>query len=69
MKKIFSCLLLCTLLCALPAHAAYADVPEGEWYQPYVTELSAQGVISGYEDGSFRPDGTVTWGEALKLIL
>lgn len=69
MKKFFSCLLLCTLLCALPAHAAYADVPEGEWYQPYVTELSAQGVISGYEDGSFRPDGTVTWGEALKLIL
>lgn len=69
MKKFFSCLLLCTLLCALPAHAAYADVPEGEWYQPYVTELSAQGVISGYEDGTFRPDGTVTWGEALKLIL
>lgn len=69
MKKIFSCLLLCTLLCALPAHAAYADVPEWEWYQPYVTELSAQGVISGYEDGSFRPNGTVTWGEALKLIL
>ena len=69
MKKIFSCLLLCTLLCALPAHAAYSDVPEWEWYQPYVTELSAQGVISGYEDGTFRPDGTVTWGEALKLIL
>ena len=69
MKKFFSCLLLCTLLCALPAHAAYSDVPEWEWYQPYVTELSAQGVISGYEDGTFRPDGTVTWGEALKLIL
>ena len=69
MKKFFSCLLLCALLCVLPAHAAYSDVPEGEWYQPYVTELSAQGVISGYEDGTFRPDGTVTWGEALKLIL
>ena len=69
MKKFFSCLLLCTLLCVLPAHAAYSDVPEWEWYQPYVTELSAQGVISGYEDGTFRPDGTVTWGEALKLIL
>lgn len=69
MKKFFSCLLFFALLCALPAHAAYADVPAWEWYQPYVTELSAQGVISGYEDGTFRPNGTVTWGEALKLIL
>ena len=69
MKKIFSCLLFFALLCALPAHAGYVDVPDWEWYQPYVTELSAQGVISGYEDGTFRPDGTVTWGEALKLIL
>ena len=69
MKKCFSCLLFFALLCALPAHAAYSDVPEWEWYQPYVTELSAQGVISGYEDGTFRPDRPLTRTEASVILI
>lgn len=70
MKKLFSCLLLCALVTVVPAQAAdFSDVPDWEWYYPYITALSEKGVVNGYEDGSFRPGGTVTWGEALKLIL
>lgn len=70
MKKWFSCLLLCALVTVVPAQAAdFSDVPDWEWYYPYITALSERGVVNGYEDGTFRPQGTVTWGEALKLIL
>lgn len=47
----------------------YSDVPSNAWYYDYVASLSARGVIDGYPDGTFRPKGLVTNGEALKLIL
>jgi len=47
----------------------YPDVAESDWYYKYVAGLSAAGVVKGYDDGSFRPGGTVTCGEALDLIL
>lgn len=71
--KLICLLLICalTLGCGLPAYGinGYSDVPEGSWYYTYVTDLSQTAVVNGYPDGTFRPDGTVTWGEALKLIL
>lgn len=69
MKKLL-CGVLCAGLLALPAAAAaYSDVPSNEWYYSYVSDLSDKNIINGYEDGTFRPGGTVTYGEALKLIL
>ena len=47
----------------------YTDVRSDDWFYSYVAELSAAGVVSGYPDGTFRPAGTVTYGEALKLVL
>ena len=65
MKKLFSCLLLCAMITAVPAWAAaFSDVPQWEWYYDYVTRLSETGVIAGYEDGTFRPEGKVTWGDS-----
>ncbi len=73
LKKLFCVSLVCclTLAAFMPAAAqnGYSDVPEGIWFYDYVTDLSQKGVVNGYPDGTFRPDGTVTWGEALKLIL
>ena len=34
-----------------------------------MAKLVAAGVVNGYDDGLFRPDNDVTWGEALKLIV
>lgn len=47
----------------------YSDVKKDDWFFKYVRELSAKGVVSGYEDGTFRHAGTLKTGEALKLIL
>ena len=39
------------------------------WYYQYVRDLSVAGVMDGYPGYIFMPEGDVTWGEALKLIL
>ena len=45
------------------------DVNSSTWCYKYVMELTDQNVISGYADGSFKPNSTVTYGAALKLIM
>ena len=51
------------------SETAFSDVPEGAWYADHLNALTKKGVIDGYEDGSFRPENAVTWGEALKLLV
>ena len=47
----------------------FPDVPNNAWYAADVVTLFESGVISGFEDGKFRPQASVTWGQALKLFL
>lgn len=47
----------------------YRDVKEKDWFFPYVRELSANGVVHGNPDGTFKPESFLKAGEALKLIL
>ncbi|MFR5783140.1 MAG: S-layer homology domain-containing protein, partial [Oscillospiraceae bacterium] len=49
--------------------AKFSDVPYSQWYYQYVSPLACAGIMDGYEDGSFRPSGNITAGEALKLVL
>ncbi len=52
------------LACLLPVRAAgFADVPAGSWYYDAVLGMSAAGVLSGYPDGTFRPDRAISGGE------
>ena len=41
----------------------YSDVSEDAWYNNAVSTLSNAGVIDGYEDGTFKPDGNITRAE------
>ena len=50
----------------------FSDVPNTSstaWYYTPVMDLVASGVISGFEDGTFRPNDAVTYAQALKMIL
>lgn len=40
--------------------ASFTDVVKGQWYADGVAWASANGVVSGYPDGSFRPNDTIT---------
>lgn len=60
----------CLSALRIPALAvSFSDVKPGDWYEKYVTPLANAGVINGYPDGTFKPNQTVTAGEALKMIL
>lgn len=47
----------------------FKDVSSGAWYRDNLATLVKKGVISGRGDGKFDPKGTVTYGEALKMVL
>ena len=49
--------------------ANYPDVASTATYAQAVQELSALGVINGYEDGTFAPDKNVTRAEITKMIV
>lgn len=47
----------------------FTDLEGMHWYDEYVLTMVLAGLISGYEDGTFRPASEVTWGQGLKLVL
>lgn len=44
-------------------NSGYSDVKAGDWFNNAVSTLSKAGIIAGYEDGSFRPNGYITRAE------
>ncbi|MBP3361193.1 MAG: S-layer homology domain-containing protein [Clostridia bacterium] len=47
----------------------YSDVPSSHWAFKAVERCSATKWFSGYPDGSFRPDGSITRAEAMKVFV
>ena len=43
--------------------SGYSDVAQGQWFNAAVSTLSKAGILSGYPDGSFRPNGSITRAE------
>ena len=51
------------------ARKNFSDMATSTWCYKYVVELSDAKVIDGYTDGTFKPNNTITYGAALKLIM
>ncbi len=43
-----------------PASPTFSDVPDTHWAYLYVEYIAAEGVSSGYDDGTYRPSQAVT---------
>ena len=46
----------------------FTDVAAGNWYYSAVAKAVAAGYVSGYEDGTFKPNNTITRAEAAVMI-
>lgn len=46
----------------------FYDVGANDWYAPVVHELYDRGLLSGYEDGSFRPNNTISQQEVVSIL-
>lgn len=55
-------------LIAILDDIGFRDVAKSDWFYSDVMSLAEAGVVAGYPDGTFRPNGEVTWGETLKLV-
>ena len=43
-------------------------MPAGAWYYDYVVSAVSYGWITGYTDGTFRPDNTITRAEVTAIV-
>lgn len=51
------------------AAAKFADADEAAWAKDAIGTLVHKGIISGYEDGTMRPNGVITRDEFVKLLV
>ena len=72
MKKIICGLLSAAMMfagaIAVNAEDIFSDLGSVSWAAPYIEEMADMGFISGYEDGTFRPNNDVTHLEGLLLF-
>jgi hypothetical protein len=73
-RKLKSLILAGAILLILPmftqafAVEAFSDLDNAEWAKETIIEWVDKGLISGYEDGTFRPNQEVTRAEYAKMI-
>ncbi|MEG1497605.1 MAG: S-layer homology domain-containing protein, partial [Clostridiales bacterium] len=48
--------------------APFPDLEPNAWYVPYVEALSLDGIINGYEDGTFKPESDINRAEFAKMM-
>lgn len=47
----------------------FNDVPKGEWYTDIVAAAAQSKLIEGYEDGTFRPNNSITREELAAMVV
>ena len=72
LKKVLALVVAVAMIASMglvASAASYSDVASNASYADAVNLLSNLGIINGYEDGTFRPDNTVTRAEAAAMIV
>lgn len=47
----------------------FSDIPASSWYTTAVNTMGSLGVVSGYEDGTFRPNEPITRAEFVSMAV
>ena len=55
--------------CLVPAMASQFRDIDGHWAEKYITAMVNAGSISGYKDGTFRPNDPITSTEFMSILL
>lgn len=48
--------------------SAFPDVKNDSWYQQYVDWANANDVVNGFEDGTFRPNETISREQMMRIL-
>lgn len=73
-KKVIACMIALVMLFqvmipSLSAQAGAIKDIDHHWAKKEITALVQQGIISGYEDGTFRPNAVVTRGQFVAFLV
>ena len=69
MKKLLALMLSMAMVFTIGTSVmAYSDVEEGTYVSEAVTVLSNLDILNGYEDGTFKPEATITRAEMAKIV-
>lgn len=76
MKKLLAVLLIVSVLC-ITALNVFADETQsigfvdisGHWAEDTIVKWKEKGIVSGYPDGTFKPDNAVTRAELTKILV
>ncbi|MDD5179618.1 MAG: S-layer homology domain-containing protein, partial [Candidatus Gracilibacteria bacterium] len=49
------------------AAAAFKDMDKNSWNAPFIARMKKQNILSGYADGSVKPDNTINRAELAKI--
>ncbi len=72
---IFAFIMMTTILImgamnsAEAAGKTFSDVSKSNWAYESIITMSEKQIIVGYPDGSYKPGGTLTYGEFLKMVM
>lgn len=47
----------------------YSDVNSSHWASASISDMSSKKIIAGYQDGTFKPAQTLTYGEFIKMMV
>jgi hypothetical protein len=47
----------------------FSDVHEGDWFYSHINDISGKRIMTGYSDGTFRPNQPITRAEFTKTIV
>lgn len=50
------------------AEAAFTDVPADMWCSRYISTIAKAGIVAGVGNGSFYPNGKLTWAQILTVL-
>ncbi|HUP28125.1 MAG TPA: S-layer homology domain-containing protein [Chloroflexia bacterium] len=53
----------------VPCGVAFDDVQPDYWAYRFISELACDGIVSGYSDGSFRPQNSTTRAQLAKMVV
>lgn len=70
MKKILLivCITVFILTVVYGSNNEFSDVKKGDWYYDTVKCMTEKGILSGYDDGSFKPDVPITSAEFTAIV-
>ncbi len=76
MKKIISLILVLTMIFTsfisvnkVYANTIFSDVKSNDWFYKDIEVMVSLGIINGYTDGTFKPQGAVTVDEFIKMVI